>query len=228
MNTLFILIFLLSIPLLIVGLIKPSIFKLQSRKSAGLAFGGLFIVSFILFGVTSTPAEEAVVAKNTNASSTVSNEVKAEIKPLSLEDKIRPLAIKTGTTDISYNGIDDEKADPDRPAGSRMITVKLNVVDYYSSNTFYKNTGNLSAKVFQQTFTHDQNIYDVIIWYMADTKDRYGNTSNNAILTYTMDVKTYKKINWTNFDSTKMCDFLKSEGKINGGETGCTTLASIQ
>jgi micrococcal nuclease len=58
MNTFFIIIFLLSIPSLIVGLIKPSIFKLHTRKSAGLLLGGIMVSSFILFGVTSTPPEE--------------------------------------------------------------------------------------------------------------------------------------------------------------------------
>lgn len=58
MNTLFLLIFFLSIPLLAVGLLKPSIFKLHSRKLVGLLLGGIMVSSFILFGVTSTPSEE--------------------------------------------------------------------------------------------------------------------------------------------------------------------------
>ena len=56
-------------------------------------------------------------------------------QPQTFEDRIKALAVRTGVTDISYNGIDDEKADPDRPAGSRMITVKLNVLKLYSADS---------------------------------------------------------------------------------------------
>lgn len=61
MNTVFLLLFLLSIPALIAGLVKPSLFKLGSRKLAGLIFGGIFIASFILFGVTTKDEEPKVV-----------------------------------------------------------------------------------------------------------------------------------------------------------------------
>lgn len=82
MNTFFIIIFLLSIPSLIVGLIKPSIFKLHTRKSAGLLLGGTMVSSFILFGVTSTPPEEIakpIVDQN--------NKV-VEVVPTTTEEKL--------------------------------------------------------------------------------------------------------------------------------------------
>lgn len=225
MSTLFAFIFLLSIPILIVGLVKPSIFKLQSRKSAGLTFGGILAVSLILTGITAEDSTQTpvVTQKTTIATTTV-----AEVKPATLEDKIRPLAVRSGTTDISFKGIDNDKADSDRPVGSRMITVKLNITDFYSASALYKNTGNLTAKMFQEVFAFDPKFYDVIVWYYADTKDRYGNISSNIILSYATDRKTFEKINWSNFDSSKLCDFLKSEGSRNGGETVCVTKANIQ
>lgn len=152
----------------------------------------------------------------------------ATTQPQTFEDRIKALAVKTGVTDISYNGIDDEKADPDRPAGSRMITVKLNVTSIYNTDSFYRNTGELTGKIFQETFTSNPNVTDVIVWYYGDVTDKYGNTSNKVMLSQATDRKTYEKINWTNFDSTKLCDFLKSEGTTNGGETTCATLVGIK
>ncbi len=152
----------------------------------------------------------------------------ATAQPQTFEDRIKALAVRTGTTDISYNGIDDEKADPDRPAGSRMITVKLNVTSYYSADAFYKNTGTLTGKIFQETFASNPNVTDVIVWYLGDVTDKYGNKSHDVILSQAIDRKTYEKINWANFDNTKMCDFLKSEGTTNGGETTCATLVGIK
>jgi endonuclease YncB( thermonuclease family) len=68
MSNLFLALFLLSPIALLVGLIKPSLFSkfLPTRKKIGLAFGGLTILSFILFGVTAPPTEKKDEAKVEN------------------------------------------------------------------------------------------------------------------------------------------------------------------
>lgn len=149
-------------------------------------------------------------------------------QPQTFEDRIKTLAVKTGVTNITYGGIDNEKADNNRPTGSRMFTIKLNVPSYYDADSFYKNTGELTGKVFQETFTSNPTAYDVIVWYSGETTDKYGNKKNSVILSYLIDKMTFQKINWQNFDSTKLCDFLKTEGSTNIGETGCSTLAKIK
>ena len=57
MNNVFLFLSLLSFVGLIVGIIKPSLFK-QTRKRVGLGFGGGIILFFILFGVTSPKSQE--------------------------------------------------------------------------------------------------------------------------------------------------------------------------
>ena len=71
MTAIFALLFLLSIPLFIIGLIKPSLFsrlKIHSRKASSMAFGGLLFTSAFLTGVTApeTPQTESAVVQATN------------------------------------------------------------------------------------------------------------------------------------------------------------------
>lgn len=148
--------------------------------------------------------------------------------PQTYEDRIKALAVKTGTTNISYKSIEDVKADSNRPAGSRMITVSLNIGDYYNASALYKNTGELTGKILQETFASNPDVYDLIVWYYAEITDQYGNKENKVILSQGIDKDTYQKMNWQNFDSTKLCDFLKTEGTKNGGETACVVLANIK
>jgi hypothetical protein len=73
MSDIFLLLFFISTLALVIGLAKPSLLKLESRKKAGLIFGGSMIVFFILFGITSSspatiltaPAPQAVTASTT-------------------------------------------------------------------------------------------------------------------------------------------------------------------
>lgn len=164
---------------------------------------------------------------DTSQKTTSTTEV-ATTQPKTYEDRIKILAVKTNTTDISYKSIEDVKADSNRPEGSRMITVSLNILDYYNASALYKNTGELTGKILQETFASNPNVYDVIVWYFADITDQYGNKENKLLISQAIDKTTYQKINWQNFDSTKLCEFLKSESTKNGGETTCVVLASIK
>ena len=70
MSDIFLLLFFISTLALVIGLAKPSLLKLESRKKAGLIFGGSMIAFFILFGITSSspatiptaPVPQAVTA----------------------------------------------------------------------------------------------------------------------------------------------------------------------
>jgi len=181
-----------------------------------------FIILIVVVLVVSNSSSDKNISSNPSINVPVVNQ------PQTFESRIRALAVKTGVTDISYNGIDDEKADSNRPAGSRMITVKLNVASYWDTDSFYRNTGEITGKIFQETFASNPKAYDVLTWFYSPTTDKYGNTSNSVILTYLIDKETFQKINWQNFNSGDLCTFLKSEARSNDGNTGCTTLANIK
>lgn len=149
-------------------------------------------------------------------------------QPATFEDKVKNIIITARSTDLTFKGIETKNADNNRPAGSQMITISLNVDSYYKAEYLSKNTNEISSKLFQETFASNPNVYDVVVWYYADITDRYGNKENKVLISQAIDKPTYEKINWQNFDITKLCDFLKSEASSNGGETACVTLAKIQ
>ncbi len=148
-------------------------------------------------------------------------------QPQTFEDRIKALTSSTGSSSISYNGIDNKQADSSKPAESRMVIVKFNVTSYYNENSFLGDSGKLSSKVIQESFNSNSNISDVIVWYYGDTKDKYGNIKNSLILSQGIDRATYQKVNWKNFDNSTLCSFLKSEGGMNGGETTCVILSNL-
>lgn len=229
------LLFVVSFVLLVAGLIKPqlfkSIFSQPSRKRVGITLGfatfTLFVITIIAtpdVAVTHTVEE---IAQDQSSSAQV-QQAAAPSQPQmpTLEDRIRSLAVKTGVTDISYRGIEDRNADSDRPAGSRMITVSLNLNDYYSASSLYRDTGKVTSRIFREAFT-DPTTYDVIVWYYGDTTDQYGQKHNSIVLSQAIDKATFLKIAWDNFDESQLCDFLKTEGLRNGGNTTCVTRAKV-
>ncbi len=179
-----------------------------------LVFVFIFIVQRLSGWISGSPIAKPDTSSPTPAS------------PQTYEDRIRAIAVHTGSTDFSYMGVQDEEADKDRPAGSRMITVKVSVSSFYDKNALVKDTGKVATKMFQETFASNPKAYDVFVWYYGSTTDKYGNKKDSVIMVYAIDKDTYKKINWQNFDSAKLCDFLKSEKQASNA--ACNVLANIE
>jgi flagellar biosynthesis protein FliP len=87
LNNLFMILILLSILIIILGLIRPSMVKMRSRKNALLSGVLLFIVSFVLFGVTAPDQTEEVAEPKTKQST----EDKEEAERLEAEEKAKEL-----------------------------------------------------------------------------------------------------------------------------------------
>lgn len=136
MNGLFLLLFLLSPVLLVIGLIKPKIFsriykKGLSRKQISLLFGGTAILSFVLFGVTTdvTTQDETPQAEiNKSQESLEENQALGESTETVEEPKldlVKVIRVIDGDTieidggqKVRYIGIDTpETVDPREPVG---------------------------------------------------------------------------------------------------------------
>lgn len=96
MNTIFILLFLVTIPALIVGLIKPQLFSRIfrhefSRKGIGLIIGGAMLGSLVMVGATADPVTESTM-KTDQASI---SEIKEEPIEESAVDSLNEESIET-------------------------------------------------------------------------------------------------------------------------------------
>lgn len=166
-----------------------------------------------------------LIGKNSETPTVVKQETS---QPLSFEDKVKSIIATARSTDLSFKEIKNRDADNDKPAGSKMITISINIDKYYKSEYLLKNADEISSKLFQEAFASNKNVSDVIVWYYTDITDKYGNKQNKILISQAIDRVTFEKINWQNFDDTKLCDFLKSEEDSNGGQTACVVLAKIQ
>lgn len=103
MDDLFLALFLLTIPVLIVGLIKPAWLKMPNRKVVSLGLGGAMVVFLVLFGINSdnsTPAtvvnEDSVkTTEDTTPAESVSQKMSKEDAQKEL-DELMSLSIKAG------------------------------------------------------------------------------------------------------------------------------------
>jgi uncharacterized protein YqkB len=78
-------------------------------------------------------------------------------QPITFEDKVKSIISTARSTDLTFKGIEIKNADSDRPAGSQMITISLNVDNYYKAEYLSKNTSEISSKLFQETFVSNPN-----------------------------------------------------------------------
>ncbi len=70
MSSIFVLLLLLSVIALVVGLVRPSLVRLASRKRVGLVFGGLILGSGIVIGVISPAPTKSAVSESSAAAAT--------------------------------------------------------------------------------------------------------------------------------------------------------------
>lgn len=225
---------------LIIGLIKPSLVRMPSRKRVGMIYGGAWFLCFILFGITTPAANAPAVTQNsviqTTAASTssVTNPVPT---PQTSEQKLQA-AVQSdlpaswsigddyGDIDISS---DTSSGDTIRPAGSQYVEIHIDAVDN-DDNSFITQTGQLTTNIFQQAFQIDPTFYDVSVRYEGQVTDQYGNSTTSPLMVYTMDQPLYKQINWSGLSAVQndihMCAFLREQANetnafADGRYIGC-------
>lgn len=144
MDNLFLALALISLFILLpIGLYKPSVFKLPTRKLALASFLGASVIFLILFGLASDTSK----TNNTNKVSQTENKQSAPATPEpqtqseptktpveTFEDQIKPLVKNTGSTDFNYKGLD--WSDSDTVKGSKMVTVKVGVSSFLTKDYF--------------------------------------------------------------------------------------------
>ena len=194
MNGLFTFLTTIAFLALIVGLIKPSWVRMPSRKRVGMIYGGAWLVFFILFGITSSPAKTATGQSTSPSAAAQTSNTTAPSQPASplteqqkLDNAVSGQMSSNPATGLqaSYGSSQiqpDDYADDGvtRPAGSHYILITINTPGLqWSGNLFIEDTGQLTSQIFQQVSQIDPNFYDVAVQYMGPVNDQYGNTTTS-------------------------------------------------
>lgn len=168
------------------------------------------------------------VAESPGGQSSVNKPAASESNQQQLEDALR--GIVPQFYGMSYRNLDIENADPDRPVGTKMITVGINNTEFLDRSQLLGTSGDLSSKIFQEVFSSNLKAYDVFVSYYSNTTDRYGNQKEEAVVIYGIDKNTYDKIDWTSFAKNNLCNFLQQESNVEGGtgNDNCSILAGVQ
>jgi hypothetical protein len=228
MNNLFTLLLLLSLLGLIIGLVKPSIIKLDSRKKVLYIFGGSTILCFILFGVTSNSIPTPTQTTSTTAVAQTPEVKKVETKPVqkekTLEEKItdavnQSLGAKTNTKKRRVVSVAPEQYNDKVLAiykykkGEKVlgVLIKINSDENITTNLQKRTMHDEAAKIAQAVFPLDQTIGDIVIWSQLPVKDQYGNVKDDTAIVYSISRSLFSKINWNNFDGSDLPELLKSE-----------------
>ena len=231
MDTLFVLLLLASLIGLAIGLIKPSIVRLKTRKLAGLVFGGVAIVFFILFGIA-TPSPSAqpaasqqsapVAVANTTSSTTSAVPSTPLTEQQKVQNAVSSVIQQNASSWATIKNVDDELASSygvkDMPSGSKLVTIDIETGTFWDDSATVTQTGKLASQIMQQVFPINSKFNEVLVRYYGQLTDAYGNTKDDMMLSYEMDREIYSKINWSGFSDTlndiHFCAFLKNQSNI--------------
>ncbi len=201
MNSLFIVLLLVSVVALIVGLTKPETVKLKTRKKVGLYFGSAIIVLFFLVGVTAdnkTENNTATVPETNTVSETASNtpvSKPAEKAPVQKSQPaqevtqtqapvVQPVVSKSYQQVFSFSGNGAKKSEPFTINGDRF-KIKYNCSGELCQAFLYSTNNNeMSSIIMNGTGPlNDETIIYGSGQYYIDS---------NSLGNYTMTVEDYK------------------------------------
>jgi len=244
MNSLFLVLLLLSFVGIIIGLIKPSVVKMKSRKQSLLVFGGSTVLFFILFGITadpapvktSTPVAQVQKVESPKAEETEQptqktveqTEQQPAPQPKTLEEKITDvinasLGSKTNTDKQRVVGVEITKYDASMisaykyKSGETVVypLIKINADENLTTNLQKSTMHDEAVKIAKAVFSVDQTIGDIIIWSQLPVKDQYGNIKDDTAIIYSMSRSLFDKVNWSNFSYRDLPTLLKTEHNID-------------
>lgn len=184
----------------------------------------LILGSIILFTIKTTKNKQNSNNGNTNLA--VQNQNSSQV---SQDDQLKSKIIqiineKYPSPKFSYNGLEIKK----KTNNNKKIIVEINADQEVKDNNLSLEVNQLTSEIFQTVFQNDQKIQDVYIWYYTNKTDRYGQKSKWVGLSYFMTRIIYSTIEWQNFDSNKVCQFLQEKNKNNPQDAFCNETEIIK
>lgn len=188
MDDLFAVLMLLSIVGLIAGLIRPSWFKMPSRKMVGGVFGGATIAFFIFFGITAPPSQEA--AHVADAASSTPEASKTSEQPVTVANTAPQPQAKP----------DNSKTDAQKELDEIMaLAIKARFAKSYEfskyDNVVYADTAWYTQTVsFKRDFIAKVGTLKKIItgYYHFEVRDAYSDEKVGEYTAFLGAVEVYK------------------------------------
>lgn len=223
MNTLFILLSFACLIMLLIGIVKPNLFKKKSgeaftRKEIAITCVFLFIIFLFLTGLTAekngqskTDSTPLAAQKNNpiltekisiiNTPTTKPMVTPLPTKPLTLEEKIKSILPESMSEVI----IDIEDAQDFQTFasinGMKDITIYANHTGtYWNVQMMKEATWMEASNIIQKIFPLDSTIHGVIIMNEIPVTTAYGKKDKDALTTISISRDIFNKIEFNNFD----------------------------
>ena len=170
---------LLSILAILVGLVRPTFFRIKSRKNSSLIFGGLTILFFILFGVTS-PNIPTVNNVSTSPTITPAPAVIPQT-PLTDQQKVENAATsglqQASLLSFKSAKIDSTNIDLSWPKGSQRVTISIDAGKTGSAEESISELDQLEivgASIYSRVFSINPDFYAIVVDFNTKTLDNNG------------------------------------------------------
>lgn len=215
MTDLFGFLILASLIALVVGLIKPTAFsrfiKNPTRKKVGLILGGLFVVFFIGFGMTTDTKTASTSNEPTTQAQTVSSEPTSapQAPVLSEQDQVKVLVTEQlkGTNNMKRDNLKKVEVS-EGEGGGWNVTVEFNANDNLSTNLRKKGIEKKMSEIYTALYQSGKDIRTASVTAYFPLADQYGNESDGAVYKSTLDKAEADKVNWQADRSTLQLSIL--------------------
>jgi hypothetical protein len=147
------------------------------------------------------------------------------VPAVSLDEQIRQVAKSSvdqasGIDELTYEGVTVSAYDASAssiPAPSNALDVSVRYhVDPLGHDM---NAAEYTATLFQKIFPLDSAIWHVSVEFDGPGHDRYGKELEMPYMSYSISRGTFSKVAWGTFESSGLCNFLRSEG-ASANESG--------
>lgn len=234
MNTLFQILLSASLIALIVGIIKPSLLRLETRLRVVIVCGIATLV-FVVLGAATEPSTSSTPQASTATQPqavTPTPAAQAPVQPQTDQQKLEAAVqgqLGSSGIKVTFRDANIDSDDPDRPAKSNFVTINLELGDFWDKDQLTRESGTLASNIIQQVYPINPHFYDVLVMFNGPTKDQYGNSSDAPILSYGTDRPEEQKINWVGFDKKSLCSLLDRDAAATGDVyLGCHFLVNVQ
>jgi len=214
MDTALALLFLASLICLIIGLIKPSLFKglfkgKTSRGSVGITFGLIMIASLIVFSFVSKPPlteAEKAQADIDLAIEEMDKEQKAEKKQetapaLTPEEAIKGIITKElkGKNNNNKPYLRDINVAMDNNEAS--VIISYNADENLTTNLALTGIKGKMSELYTRLYKSNKPIKSVSVCAYMSLTDKYGNEKDDIVYTTVLSKEEAAKVNWNADDA---------------------------